>query len=87
MCHKQAGAAILALCLLPWVVPRATAQVTEVPDAIRKKFNLDAEAAPQARQVADRFHLLKNAREALERFLDRLRDGSLKCSLPRPKSP
>jgi transposase len=29
------------------------------------------EAAPQARQVADRFHLLKNAREALERFLDR----------------
>jgi DNA-binding NarL/FixJ family response regulator len=30
-----------------------------------------AEAAPQARQVADRFHLLKNAREALERFLDR----------------
>ena len=30
-----------------------------------------AEAVPQARQVADRFHLLKNAREALERFLDR----------------
>jgi transposase len=30
-----------------------------------------AEAAPQARQVADRFHLLKNLREALERFLDR----------------
>jgi transposase len=30
-----------------------------------------AEAAPQARQVADRWHLLKNAREALERFLDR----------------
>src|SRR5262245_4559450 len=29
------------------------------------------EAAPQARQVADRWHLLKNAREALERFLDR----------------
>ena len=30
-----------------------------------------AEAVPQARQVADRFHLLKNVREALERFLDR----------------
>jgi hypothetical protein len=30
-----------------------------------------AEAAPQAKQVADRWHLLKNAREALERFLDR----------------
>jgi transposase len=30
-----------------------------------------AEAAPQARQVADRWHLLKNAREALERFLER----------------
>lgn len=29
------------------------------------------EALPQARQVADRFHLLKNVREALERFLDR----------------
>jgi transposase len=30
-----------------------------------------AEAAPQAKQVADRWHLLKNIREALERFLDR----------------
>jgi transposase len=30
-----------------------------------------AEAAPQAQQVADRWHLLKNIREALERFLDR----------------
>ncbi len=30
-----------------------------------------AEAAPQAQQVVDRFHLLKNVREALERFLDR----------------
>jgi len=29
------------------------------------------EAAPQAKQVADRWHLLKNVREALERFLDR----------------
>jgi transposase len=29
------------------------------------------EAAPQAWQVVDRFHLLKNVREALERFLDR----------------
>jgi transposase len=31
-----------------------------------------AEAAPQARQVADRFHLLKNLREAVERLLGRL---------------
>jgi transposase len=30
-----------------------------------------AEAAPQAKQVADRWHVLKNVREALERFLDR----------------
>jgi transposase len=30
-----------------------------------------AEAAPQARQVADRFHLLKNLREAVERLLGR----------------
>jgi transposase len=29
------------------------------------------EAAPQAKQVADRFHLLKNVREALQRFLER----------------
>ncbi len=43
LCYKQAGAAMLALCLLPWAAPRATAQVTEVPEAIRKKFNLDAE--------------------------------------------
>ena len=36
-----------------------------------------AEAAPQARQVADRFHLLKNAREALERLpgSEFMRDG------------
>jgi transposase len=30
-----------------------------------------AQAAPQAVQVADRFHLLKNAREALQGFLER----------------
>ncbi len=29
------------------------------------------QAAPQARQVADRFHLLKNVRETLQRFLER----------------
>ena len=29
------------------------------------------EAAPQAQQVADRWHLLKNVREAIERLLDR----------------
>lgn len=29
------------------------------------------EAAPQAQQVADRWHLLKNAREAIERLLER----------------
>lgn len=29
------------------------------------------EAAPEARQVADRWHLLKNAREAVERLLER----------------
>ena len=31
-----------------------------------------AEAAPQARQVADRFHLLRNLREAVERLLGRM---------------
>lgn len=30
-----------------------------------------AEAAPQATQIADRWHLLKNLREAIERFLER----------------
>jgi transposase len=34
-----------------------------------------AEAAPQARQVADRFHLLKNLREAVERLLGRLSEA------------
>src|SRR5262245_13701740 len=33
-----------------------------------------ADAAPQARQVADRWHLLKNVREMLERFFERHRD-------------
>ncbi len=31
-----------------------------------------AEAAPEARQVADRFHLLRNLREAVERLLGRM---------------
>src|SRR5262249_12091594 len=34
-----------------------------------------AEAAPQAQHVADRLHLLKNIREALERFRDRPTGG------------
>ncbi len=33
-----------------------------------------AEAAPQARQVADRWHLLKNLREAIERLFERRYD-------------
>lgn len=33
------------------------------------------EAAPQARQVADRFHLLRNLREAVERLLGRLSEA------------
>jgi transposase len=43
------------------------------------------EAAPQAKQVADRWHLLKNLREAIERLLERrystVRDA-LKSDLP-----
>lgn len=34
-----------------------------------------SEGAPQAQQVIDRWHLLKNLREALERLLTRLHDG------------
>ncbi len=41
--------------------------------------------APQAEQVADRWHLLVNLREAFERLLDRLRP-ELKTHLP-PKDP
>jgi transposase len=49
------------------------------------------EAIPKARQVADRWHLLKNAREALERCLDR-HTGAIRdlfappVSLPDPLS-
>jgi transposase len=44
-----------------------------------------AEGAPQAVQVADRWHLLKNWREALERLLGRLH--SELTSLPLPAEP
>ncbi len=39
--------------------------------------------APQARQVADRFHLVKNLREALERLLERHRSRFRGIELPR----
>jgi transposase len=42
--------------------------------------------APQARQVADRFHLVKNLREALERLLDRHRTSFRGLVLPRAGS-
>jgi transposase len=42
------------------------------------------ECAPQARQVADRWHLLKNSREALERFLDRYAGRIAEAFAPPP---
>jgi transposase len=39
--------------------------------------------APQAQQVADRFHLVKNLREAVERLLDRNRSRLSGIALPR----
>ena len=44
------------------------------------------EAAPKARQVADRWHLLKNIREALERFLDRYA-GRISAVFAEPAQP
>lgn len=38
-----------------------------------------AEGAPQAKQVADRWHLLKNLREAIERLLERRSDTVRGC--------
>jgi hypothetical protein len=38
--------------------------------------------APQARQIADRFHLVKNVREALERLLDRNRSRLSGIAVP-----
>lgn len=48
-----------------------------------------AEAAPDARQVADRWHLLKNLREALERLFERESEAieeALKPGEPTPES-
>lgn len=39
--------------------------------------------APQARQIADRFHLVKNLRECLERLIDRNRSHLQDIDLPR----
>ena len=46
-----------------------------------------AEGAPDAVQVADRFHLLSNVRDALERVLDCNRSKLGGISLPRESSP
>jgi transposase len=48
-----------------------------------------SEAAPEAVQVADRWHLLKNVREMLERFFERHRDQikSVASQLAQPLSP
>ena len=43
--------------------------------------------APQARQVADRFHLVKNAREVLERYLGRYRAVVAQAAVAAPPDP
>lgn len=45
-----------------------------------------SEAAPDARQVADRWHLLKNVREMLERFFERHR-GEIQAASSPPAQP
>lgn len=45
------------------------------------------EGAPQAVQVADRFHLLMNLRETLERFFDRHQADLRKVRLDKPAKP
>ncbi len=41
--REQAAVALLALCLFLSSDARAAGQVTEVPEAVRKKFNLDTD--------------------------------------------
>jgi transposase len=46
-----------------------------------------AEAAPQARQVADRWHLLKNLREAIERLFEREHEAIASALKPIEEGP
>jgi len=56
--------------LADWLRQHPTIEVI-TRDRAQAYIDAATEAAPQARQVADRWQLLKNLREAIERFLDR----------------
>ena len=56
--------------LADWLRQRPEIEVI-TRDRAQAYIDAATEAAPQALQVADRWHLLKNLREAIERFLDR----------------
>ena len=56
--------------LKPWLLAHPGVEVIS-RDRATAYAQAGSEAAPQAKQVADRWHLLKNVREMLERFFER----------------
>lgn len=63
-----------AATVITWLTAQPTVEAI-TRDRSTEYARAAGEGAPQARQIADRWHLLQNLREALDRLLQRLRLG------------